>query len=230
MAPLIAPSRFVLNSGSPGRTSIGNLEADCKETTGRVPGFFMFHPPLCPCYKKHAAFWNMKNAPNRPTQTGSENRVGGIVESSIEPLTRSLHVILVCQQVPRRNRHEDRKPSLTCERLDRLADRTGRSKTSTCRRPSSDLEDLYLAEQRLIDIRAGKSQTVPLEEVPTEDRLDRAAVRVGQARSTDGTAYPCLSGCHASAIGEALKGAGRVLEVPDRRLPPSPHPLCVCSW
>jgi RHH-type rel operon transcriptional repressor/antitoxin RelB len=28
-----------------------------------------------------------------------------------------------------------------------------------------DLEDLYLAEQRLIDIRAGKSQTVPLEEV-----------------------------------------------------------------
>ena len=28
-----------------------------------------------------------------------------------------------------------------------------------------NLEDLYLAEQRLIDIRAGKSQTVPLEEV-----------------------------------------------------------------
>ena len=28
-----------------------------------------------------------------------------------------------------------------------------------------DLEDLYLAEQRLNDIRAGKSQTVPLEEV-----------------------------------------------------------------
>jgi len=28
-----------------------------------------------------------------------------------------------------------------------------------------DLEDLYLAEQRLIDIRSGKTQTVPLEEV-----------------------------------------------------------------
>ena len=28
-----------------------------------------------------------------------------------------------------------------------------------------DLEDLYLAEQRLIEIRAGRSQTVPLEEV-----------------------------------------------------------------
>jgi len=28
-----------------------------------------------------------------------------------------------------------------------------------------DLEDLYLAEQRLIDIRAGRTQTIPLEEV-----------------------------------------------------------------
>ena len=42
--------------------------------------FLCSTPPLCPCYKKHAAFWNMKNAPNRPTQTGSENRVARNVE------------------------------------------------------------------------------------------------------------------------------------------------------
>jgi RHH-type rel operon transcriptional repressor/antitoxin RelB len=28
-----------------------------------------------------------------------------------------------------------------------------------------DMEDLYLAEQRLIDIRAGRSTTIPIEEV-----------------------------------------------------------------
>ena len=28
-----------------------------------------------------------------------------------------------------------------------------------------DLEDLYLAEQRLIDLRAGKTRAVPIEEV-----------------------------------------------------------------
>ena len=28
-----------------------------------------------------------------------------------------------------------------------------------------DLEDLYLAEQRLIDIRSGKSKTIPIEKV-----------------------------------------------------------------
>ena len=29
----------------------------------------------------------------------------------------------------------------------------------------SDLEDVYLAEQRLVDIQSGKTKTVPLEEV-----------------------------------------------------------------
>ena len=55
------------------------------------------------------------------------------------------------------------------QRLKRLADLTGRSKTfymiEAIKEHLDDLEDLYLAEQRLIDIRAGKSQTVPLEEV-----------------------------------------------------------------
>ena len=62
-----------------------------------------------------------------------------------------------------------RLPDEVAQRLNRLADRTGRSKTfymiEAIREHLDDLEDLYLAEQRLIDIQAGKSQTVPLEEV-----------------------------------------------------------------
>lgn len=54
-------------------------------------------------------------------------------------------------------------------RLEALAKATGRTKTYYAREAIleylDDLEDLYLAEQRLIDIRAGKTQTVPLEEV-----------------------------------------------------------------
>ena len=62
-----------------------------------------------------------------------------------------------------------RLPDEVSQRLKRLADLTGRSKTfymiEAIREHLDDLEDLYLAEHRLIDIRAGKSQTVPLEEV-----------------------------------------------------------------
>ena len=53
--------------------------------------------------------------------------------------------------------------------LEALAQATGRTKTFYAREAIlehlDDLEDLYLAEQRLIEIRAGRSQTVPLEEV-----------------------------------------------------------------
>ena len=54
-------------------------------------------------------------------------------------------------------------------RLQNLAALTGRSKTyyvteAICEH-LDNLEDLYLAEQRLIEIRAGRTQTVPLEEV-----------------------------------------------------------------
>ncbi len=55
------------------------------------------------------------------------------------------------------------------QRLDRLAQTTGRSKAYYLRELITngldDLEDLYLAEQRLIDIRAGRSETVSLETV-----------------------------------------------------------------
>lgn len=62
-----------------------------------------------------------------------------------------------------------RLPDEVSQRLEHLAELTGRSKTyymlEAIREHMDDMEDLYLAEQRLTDIRAGKSQTVPLEEV-----------------------------------------------------------------
>ena len=62
-----------------------------------------------------------------------------------------------------------RLPAEVETRLEELAKATGRTKTFYVREAIlehlDNLEDLYLAEQRLIDIRAGKTQTVPLEEV-----------------------------------------------------------------
>ena len=53
-------------------------------------------------------------------------------------------------------------------RLEALAKATGRTKTFYAREAIlehlSDLEDLYLAEQRLIDIQSGKTNIFPLEE------------------------------------------------------------------
>ena len=54
-------------------------------------------------------------------------------------------------------------------RLETLARATGRTKTFYAREAIAahldDLEDLYLAEQRLLDNRAGRSESVPLEEM-----------------------------------------------------------------
>jgi len=62
-----------------------------------------------------------------------------------------------------------RLPAEIENRLEALAKATGRTKTFYAREAIleylDDLEDLYLAEQRLADIRAGRSQTVPLEDV-----------------------------------------------------------------
>ncbi len=62
-----------------------------------------------------------------------------------------------------------RLPDDVSRRLQQLAERTGRSKTfymiEAIQEHLDDLEDLYLAEQRLLDLRAGKSETVPLDEL-----------------------------------------------------------------
>lgn len=54
-------------------------------------------------------------------------------------------------------------------RLEKLARKTGRTKTFYAREAIlehlDDMEDLYLAEQQMTQIRAGKLKTIPLEEV-----------------------------------------------------------------
>lgn len=65
-----------------------------------------------------------------------------------------------------------RLPAAIEKRLDRLAKRTGRAKSFYVREALlnhlEDLEDIYIAEKRLEDLRAGRSHTVPLEEVMRE--------------------------------------------------------------
>lgn len=61
-------------------------------------------------------------------------------------------------------------------RLEALAKATGRTKAFYAREAIlehlEDLEDLYLAEQRLVDLRSGKTKTVPLEEVMKRPSLE----------------------------------------------------------
>ncbi len=62
-----------------------------------------------------------------------------------------------------------RLPDDVSARLQSLAQLTGRSKTfymiEAIKEYIDDIEDLYLAESRLADIRSGKTKTIPLEEV-----------------------------------------------------------------
>jgi RHH-type rel operon transcriptional repressor/antitoxin RelB len=62
-----------------------------------------------------------------------------------------------------------RLPETIEKRLDRLAKRTGRTKTYYAREAIlqylDEIEDIYLAEKRLEAVRSGRSRTIPLEEV-----------------------------------------------------------------
>jgi len=61
-------------------------------------------------------------------------------------------------------------------RLDALAKSTGRTKTFYVREAIlehlEDLEDYYVAEQRMADLEAGLTQTIPFEEVMKEYGLE----------------------------------------------------------
>jgi RHH-type rel operon transcriptional repressor/antitoxin RelB len=69
-----------------------------------------------------------------------------------------------------------RLPAEIEKRLDALAKETGRTKTFYVREAIlehlDDLEDIYIAEQRLADIRSGKSKTTPHSEIMKEYGLD----------------------------------------------------------
>ena len=62
-----------------------------------------------------------------------------------------------------------RLPATIEKRLDRLAKRSGRSKSYYVREAIlshlEDLEDLAVAEARLREVQEGRSKTIPLEEV-----------------------------------------------------------------
>ena len=65
-----------------------------------------------------------------------------------------------------------RLPKEIEKRLDALSKETGRTKSFYVREAIlehlDDLEDIYLAEQRLADIQAGRVKTIPLEEAMKE--------------------------------------------------------------
>lgn len=72
-----------------------------------------------------------------------------------------------------------RLPEAIEKRLDALAKETGRTKSFYVREAIlehlDDLEDIYLAEQRLAEIRSGKVKTIPLEEVMKRYGIDDSA-------------------------------------------------------
>jgi RHH-type rel operon transcriptional repressor/antitoxin RelB len=70
-----------------------------------------------------------------------------------------------------------RLPKSIEKRLDRLARRTGRTKTFYAREAIleylGDLEDLYLAEEVLERVRSGEERTIPLKDVLKRHGLAR---------------------------------------------------------
>jgi RHH-type rel operon transcriptional repressor/antitoxin RelB len=62
------------------------------------------------------------------------------------------------------------------KRLEKLAKRTGRTKTFYAREAIlehiEDLEDIYLAEKRLESLRVGRTRSIPLADVMKTDGLE----------------------------------------------------------
>lgn len=83
---------------------------------------------------------------------------------------RADNVSLLCDKG--RNMLSVRLPAQLEKRLDRLARTTGRAKSWYVREALvqhiEDLEDIYIAEKRIADLRAGRGYTIPLEEVMKE--------------------------------------------------------------
>jgi RHH-type transcriptional regulator, rel operon repressor / antitoxin RelB len=75
-----------------------------------------------------------------------------------------------------------RLPEKIEKRLDRLAKRTGRTKTYYAREAIlqhlEDLEDIYYAEKQLADIRAGRTRAIPLDEVMRRYGLEKEALSI----------------------------------------------------
>lgn len=69
-----------------------------------------------------------------------------------------------------------RLPAEVETRLDNLAKSTGRTKSYYAREAIlehlDDMEDMYLAEKRLEEIRAGRSKVIPLEDVMKQYGLE----------------------------------------------------------
>ena len=69
-----------------------------------------------------------------------------------------------------------RLPATIEKRLERLAKRTGRTKTYYAREAIlqhlENLEDIYLAEKRIEAIESGRIKTIPLQELMREHGLD----------------------------------------------------------
>ncbi len=69
-----------------------------------------------------------------------------------------------------------RLPDDIKNRLEKLSFQTGRSKSFYVKEAIiehlDDIEDVYLAEKRLEDIRAGRTQTIPLEKVMKHYGMD----------------------------------------------------------
>ena len=74
-----------------------------------------------------------------------------------------------------------RLPASIEKRLERLARRTGRTKSYYARQAIlqhlEELEDIYLAEQVLTRIRHGEEQTIQLEDAMRRHGMERRAVR-----------------------------------------------------